>query len=162
MTKTRDEGGAGPQEGVRPGPALAAGILLWAGLAAGAWFGSASAGPALRKGLLLGAAFAGAVALAVFAWKYHSLEGSGTKFLAALAGGFLLNLFFLAGGTILARYSALLGDPVGFALGYLGTALICGGTYTWFLRKGEKARIPSRRGRRETEDSWTSPTGGRG
>ena len=148
-------------KGVRPGRALAAGLLLWAAALASTEFLAPPEG-GLRKCLFAGAAAAGAVSLTVFLWKYSSLEGSGTRFMAALAGGFMLNLFFLAGGTILARYSPFLGHPEGFALGYLGTALVCGGTYTWFLRKGKKARSPSRAGRREAEESWNSPSGGQG
>ncbi len=140
------------KDGVRVVPALAAGVFLWASALGGAWF-LVPPGGGLRRCLFAGILAAGAVALAVFFWKYHSLDRSGTHFMAALAGGFLLNLFFLAGGTILARYSAFLGNPVGFALGYLGTALVCGGTYTWFLRKGKKAGSPSPAGRRGTEGS---------
>ncbi|GEM_PF-5616922 len=146
-------------DGVRPAPALAAGLGLWALALGGVWL-FAPPGEGLRKCLLVGAAAAGAVALIVFLWKFHSLDRSGTHFMAALAGGFLLNLFFLAGGTILARYSPLLDNPVGFALGYLGTALVCGGTYTWFLRKGRKAPFPSRAGRRETVETPSTRSGG--
>ncbi len=146
-------------DGVRPGRALAAGVGLWA-LVLAAIRGFSPPEGNLRKCLLVGAALAGAVAMAVFLWKYHSLDRSGTHFMAALAGGFLLNLFFLAGGTILARYSPLLGSPEGFAIGYLGTALVCGGTYIWFLRKGHKARFPSRAGRRETVETPSTRSGG--
>ncbi len=154
------KGGEKKPEGVRPGWALAWGLSAWILALGGSWVLASPAG-GLRRCLVLGVAAAGAVALGVFVWKYHSLDRSGTHFLAALAGGFLLNLFFLAGGTILARYSPLLGSPEGFALGYLGTALVCGGTYTWFLRKGRKAPLPSPPGRRETEETRNTLRGGR-
>ena len=92
-----------------------------------------------RRGTLIGFSLGAAVAGIVFYWKYRSLSGKGLAFLGAMAGSFLLNLFFLVSGTIVARYSELLGNHQGYAIGFLGAALLFGGIFTWNLRHGNRS-----------------------
>ena len=61
----------------------------------------------------------------IFIWKLNYINKKGSLFLVPLAGGFGINLIFLIGGTIFARYSLLLGHYTGFALGYLAGAFLC-------------------------------------
>ncbi|MAE76476.1 MAG: hypothetical protein CMJ85_06385 [Planctomycetes bacterium] len=78
---------------------------------------SGGAAAALQRGCLIAGATALLVGVLVGVWTMRSCQRGGSSFLAPMAGGFLVKLVVLAGGTVLlAGPLAELGNHIAFAV----------------------------------------------